>query len=269
MPEFLMMWFLRPEFDRYGWFISDGSVRSSLDWVRFCDIEIPVPEQKLQQVCVSIYKGMIKNHEAYEKSIYDLNLISKSYIENLTKNSGLKRLGDYVNFVDDRNIVGKLKNVKGVSTGKELISTVANLNGVNLKSYKIVDKDNFVYVPDTSRRGDKIAIALNNGDPCIVSSIYTVFSVDKAKLLPEYLLLWFKRSEFDRYARFHSIGSAREIFNFEEMCNVMLPVPEDIEVQKSIVAIHRVLGTRSRLDERLKSMITSICSILMKGITII
>ncbi|MBW6498881.1 MAG: hypothetical protein K0B09_10860 [Bacteroidales bacterium] len=119
-----------------------------------------------------------------------------------------KRIGDYIKQVDKRNTDFSVTLLRGVSTTKKLIESVANMSGVSLHSYKIVEREQFVYVSDTSRRGDKIAIALNVEEPCIVSSIYTVFEViEKTKLVPEYLFLWFNRAEFDRYARFHSWGS--------------------------------------------------------------
>jgi type I restriction enzyme S subunit len=111
-----------------------------------------------------------------------------------------------------------------------------------------------------------MALAMNEGEPCIVSTIYTVFEVkDKSKLLSEFLFLWFRRPDFDRYARFHSWGSARETFDWDEMCNVKLPIP-DIEIQKSIVAIHHTLETRKRLNNELKNKIDQLCPILMRGV---
>lgn len=118
------------------------------------------------------------------------------------------RLGEYVEFCDVRNGEGKytLDDVRGISTDKKFIPTQANMDGVSLISYKVVNSNEFVYVADTSRRGDKIALSLNTTDtPILVSSIYTVFRCkDSNELLPEYLYLILSRSEFDRYARFNS-----------------------------------------------------------------
>jgi len=121
-------------------------------------------------------------------------------------------------------------------------------------------------VADTSRRGEKIALALNEGDDCIVSSIYTVFEVKAGvELLPEFLFLWFKRPEFDRYARFHSWGSARETFDWPDMCGVHIPVPE-MRVQKSIVAVHHVLESRKRINTKLRDLVKPLCPILFQGV---
>lgn len=163
-----------------------------------------------------------------------------------------KRLGDYIREVDVRNRDLEVKELLGVSVSKEFIPSIANTIGTDMSSYKIVKSRQFVYIEDTSRRGDKIAIALLQSiNEAIVSSIYRVFEVkDKDKLLPEYLMMWFRRPEFDRYARFKSHGSAREIFSWEEMCDVTLPIPS-IEQQRKIVAEYETISKRIRLNEQM------------------
>jgi len=265
-PEYLMMWFQRPESDRYGWFISDSSVRASLGWERFCHIEIPIPDIDEQRQYVALYKALEKNQQAYEKSLDDLQLICDTFLELLTKTESPKLLSDYAQPVDVRNNRLGVALLRGISTEKILIQSKANMTGVNTANYKIAGTRQFVYTADTSRRGDKMALAFNTDEPCMVSSIYTVFEVAEDNgLLPEYLFLWFKRAEFDRYARFHSWGSARETFDWPDMCNVKLPIPS-IEVQKSIVAIHHTLETRKRLNNELKTQIQNLCPILMRGV---
>ena len=124
-----------------------------------------------------------------------------------------KLLGDYIEPVELKNSDGALDeaDLRGISVNKEFIDTHANLVGVTFEGYKVVPAQSFAYIPDTSRRGDRIAIAFNDsGNSLIVSSICTVFKVVKTDQLDsEYLNLWFNRSEFDRYARFKSHGSAR------------------------------------------------------------
>jgi len=163
-----------------------------------------------------------------------------------------KRLGDYIREVDVRNRDLKVTKLLGVSVSKEFIPSIANTIGTDMSSYKIVKSRQFVYIEDTSRRGDKIAIALLQSiKEAIVSSIYRVFEVkNKNELLPEYLMMWFRRPEFDRYARFKSHGSAREIFSWEEMCDVELPIPP-IEQQRKIVAEYENISKRIRLNEQM------------------
>ncbi len=266
LPEFLMMNFVRSEFDRYAGFICDSSIRGGLEWDRFCDIRIPIPGIHEQRTYVAIYNALLENQQAYEKSLADLQLICDSFLEGLRNKEPHKRLGDYIQTIDNRNNGSNVKRLRGISTEKMLIQSKANMKGVSTANYKIVGHRQFVYTPDTSRRGDKMALAFNAEESCIVSSIYSVFEVLEAKkLLPEYLYLWYKRAEFDRYARFHSWGSARETFDWSDMCEVTLPIP-DMEVQESIVAIHHTLETRKRLNSDLKAQIQNLCPVLMRGV---
>jgi len=267
LPEFMMMWFQRSESDRYGWFISDSSVRASLDWERLCEIEIPIPDDiEEQRKYVEIYKGLLANQKAYENSLDDLQLICDTYIENLIKTEKPKVLGQYIQQSDERNNDLSINFLQGVSTSKVLIESKANTTGVKFSNYKIVRNGQFVYVADTSRRGDKIALAMNNDKTCIVSAIYTVFEVTKKEeLLPEFLYLFFQRSEFDRYARFHSWGSARETFDWDDMCNVKLPIP-DIKKQQAILTIYHTLEARKRINEKLIDSIKPLCPVLMRGV---
>lgn len=176
--------------------------------------------------------------------------------------SNYKRLGDYIRQVDVRNKDERVKRLLGVSIDKVFIESIANTVGTDMSVYKIVKRGQFAYGPVTSRNGDKVSIALLTEEECIISSSYTVFEItDAKKLLPEYLNLWFKRPEFDRYARFHSHGSAREIFDWEEMCNVTLPVPpigEQIKIVDAYETIEKRIVLKRKLNDNL--------AIIMQGI---
>jgi len=266
IPEYMMMWFQRPESDRYGWFISDSSVRASLEWERFCDIEIPIPDIEVQRKYVALYKGLLSNQKVYENSLADLQLICDTYIEALIKTEEPKLLGDYIEQSDERNTDLKIDNLLGISVNKIFIPTKSKKEQLNLSNYKVVRPRQFGYVSVTSRNGEKISIAILDGEAGLVSSTYIVFEVkDTKELLPEYLYLFFQRSEFDRYARFNSWGSARETFNWDDMCNIKLPIPE-IKIQEAIVTIYHTLETRKRINEQLKNSIKPLCPVLMRGI---
>jgi type I restriction enzyme S subunit len=262
-----MMIFQKPEFDRYSWYVSDSSVRGGLEWERFCEIEIPIPDDiGVQKNVVAVYNELLRNQKCYESSLDDLQLICDTFIEDLAKKKDLKRLGDYIQQSEYENYGLPLSKVRGVSIHKILIKPKANMTDVELSGYKLLKVGQFVFNPNTARMGERIPISLNTEEDFIVSKIYPVFEITKKEeLLPEFLYLWFTRPDFDRYARFHSWGSARETFNWEDMCEVRLPIP-DIEVQKSIVAIHYVLESRKKLNEDLKNMITPLCPVLMKGV---
>lgn len=165
---------------------------------------------------------------------------------------GYKFLGEFIRQVDVRNTEGKEDNLLGVSVQKQFIPSIANTVGTDFTKYKVVKKRQFTYIPDTSRRGEKIAIALlEDYDEGLVSNVYTVFEVvDENKLLPEYLMLWFNRPEFDRYARFKSHGSVREIMDWDEMCKVELPVPP-IEEQRNIVKAYKTITDRIALKQQI------------------
>ena len=266
MPEFLLLWFKRSEFDRYARFHSWGSARETFDWERFCDIEIPIPDIEEQKKYVAIYNALKKNQQCYERSLDDLQLICNSFIENLIKNEEPKLLGDYIKRTDERNIDDSITEVRGMSTKKQFRVAQSRVNTKKLTNYRIVKHNEFAYVPTTDT-WKVLAVALSNYNfSIVVSPIYITFkSKDEKQLLPEYLFLFLRRAEFDRYARFHSWGSARENFGWDDMCNVKLPIP-DIEVQKSIVTIYHVLETRKRLNNEIKKKLNDLCPILMKGV---
>lgn len=166
--------------------------------------------------------------------------------------SSYKKLGNYIQIVNKRDTDKKVTRLLGVSIRKVLMPSIANIIGTDMSTYKIIKKNQFAYGPVTSRNGDKISVALlDEYEEAIVSQAYTVFEIiDKNELLPEYLMMWFRRPEFDRYARFKSHGSAREIFGWEEMCDTELPIPS-IEKQKEIVKEYHILVDRIDLNNQL------------------
>ena len=162
-----------------------------------------------------------------------------------------KVLGNYIRLVDKRNRDLSITNLLGVSIEKRFIPSIANIIGTDLSSYKVVQTGQFAYGPVTSRNGEKISIAYLSGDDCIISSSYSVFEViNRDKLDPEYLMLWFSRPEFDRYARYKSHGSVREIFDWEELCMIELPVPT-IEEQRKIVKAYKSITDRIDLKRQI------------------
>ena len=166
--------------------------------------------------------------------------------------SNYKQLGQFIRQVDVRNSERKEENLLGVSVQKKFIPSIANTVGTDFKKYKVVKKGQFTYIPDTSRRGDKIGIALlEDYEEGLVSNVYTVFEIiDEKQLIPEYLMLWFSRPEFDRYARFKSHGSVREVMDWDEMCKVELPVPP-YEKQKEIVDGYKAITERIALKQKI------------------
>ena len=174
-------------------------------------------------------------------------------------------LGDFIQPVDERNKELKVDYLLGVSISKQFIPSIANIVGTDLSNYKIVRTGQFAYGPVTSRNGEKISIALLRDKDCIISSSYTVFEVvNKNELDPEYLMLWFSRPEFDRYARYMSHGSVREIFDWDELCKVELPVPS-IDKQRSIVRAYQTITERIELKRRLNDNLLATAQAVYKA----
>ena len=266
MAEWLYMFFNRSEFDRYVITNSWGSSTEFYNWEDICSVEINLPSLAIQQKYVDIYQAMVANQQCYERGLEDLKLVCDGYIEDLRRKMPCEKIGQYLVETDRRNTNGlTVESVRGLSTSKEMIPTKADMNGVGLDSYKVVEPRQIAYVPDTSRRGEKVSLGFNStNEEFLVSSIYVVFGTNHDFLLPEYLMMFFMRQEFDRYARFNSWGSARETFDWKEMCNIQIPIP-DIKVQQAIVDVYDVYIKRKEISEKLKSQIKDICPILIRG----
>lgn len=268
-PMWLYMYVRRSEFYREVTFRNFGSQRPEFNFKKLSDIELPLPPIDVQRKYVAIYESMLANQRAYEGGLDDLKLTCDAFVEWLMRELPHEPIGPYIEQIDERNGTGLGEEfVRGLSNSKQLIETKANLDGVNLANYKTIPPRALIYIPVTSRNGDKISIAMNKGDATyITSAINTVFRVrDEAadNLLPDYLMLFFGRSEFDRYVRFTSWGSARETFGWEEMCDVRIPIA-DIATQRYAVALYDAWRTRTIINERLKAQLKDICPILIRG----
>lgn len=254
LPDYLYIYFNRSEFDRYAIVNSWGSATELFTFTEMCEIDIELPSIEIQQKYVAVYKAMIANQQSYERGLEDLKLVCDAYIDELRKINPLKRLGDYISICDNRNeqMEYGIDDVRGISIEKKFIDTKANMEGVSLKPYAIVYPNEFAYVTVTSRNGEKISLARNDSEKAyICSSSYVVFKVNDSKsLLPEYLSMLFERSEFNRYARYNSWGSARETFDWSEMCDVEFPVPE-VSIQREIVNIFNAYNIRKSINEKL------------------
>ncbi|MDY3596972.1 restriction endonuclease subunit S [Anaerotignum sp.] len=266
LSDYLFIYFNRPEFDRYARFNSWGSARETFSWEDMCDIEIELPPIFVQQKYVDIYNAMLTNQKGYEQGLEDLKLVCDAYIEDLRRKMPCNPIGKYISEYNVRNEIGlPLDSVRGIATSKEFINTKADMNGVSLNNYKIVEPGMIAFISDTSRRADKMSLALNqSNEPFLVSSISTVVKTNESELASRYLYLFLSRTEFDRYARFHSWGSARETFSLDDMNDVAIPIP-GLEIQKAILEIHEVYAARKNINEKLKAQIKNICPILIKG----
>lgn len=266
-PDYLYILISREEWDRNACFRSWGSSTEVFSWAEFGSMEIPLPSIDVQRELVYTYNGLKSLAEQNETLIPRLSAACQAYIVDCRAKYPSVPLGEYIEQLDKRNSDGALTvaDVQGISTDKCFIPTKANMDGVPVLSYKIVAPSEFIYVADTSRRGDKMALALNSSDKDIlVSSIYTVFrSIDKSILLPEYLFLLFNRPEFDRYTRFNSWGSARETFDWSEMERVQIPLPP-IDVQQAIVEVYHCMERAKQIATTAREKLKTLCPALVQ-----
>lgn len=266
MAEWLYMYFNRSEFDRYVITNSWGSSTEFYNWEDICSITLELPGLPTQEKYVAIYKAMQANQQSYERGLEDLKLVCEGYINELRHAAPIKPIREYLIEANIRNDMGlPLDSVRGLATSKEMIPTKADMSGVSLKNYKVVGPRQIAYVPDTSRRGDKVSLGFNDSDNSVlVSTISVVFGTDHNYLLPEYLMLFLTRAEFDRYARFNSWGSARETFTFDDLGEMRIPIPS-IDIQQSISQIFAIYKMRNIICERMNSQLNAICPILIRG----
>lgn len=265
LSDYLFMYFNRVEFDRYSRFNSWGSARETFCWEDMRDIEIDLPPLAIQKKYVDIYNAMLANQQSYEQGLEDLKLAMDVILEQHKNNVRKIPLKDLLIDIDVRNDESVLDNVYGVAMTKRFIPSVANLNGVNISRYKIVQPgqmaSNFMHVG----RDKSLPIAINKTTtPILVSPAYFVFEEKTVECLAEFVLMWFSRVEFGRYCWYISDTSVRGGFSLECFYNIEIPIPT-MEIQKSLVELYNVYIMRKEINEKLKSQIKSICPVLIKG----
>ncbi|NMB70227.1 restriction endonuclease subunit S [candidate division WWE3 bacterium] len=264
LPEYLFIQFNRFQMDRYGWFLSDGSIRSNLDWNVFCDILIPLPDLETQQELVDTYNGLKALAEQNEALIKPLTEACQAYIVDCKKKYPEVELGGYIEEYDKRNYDKKIKAVKSVSVTKEFKETNAKVNKYELADYKIVPPRHLSYV-QTTKNEKCFANALNTtNETYVVTQVNKVIcSKDESVLNIGFLHLIFRSEEFDRYAIFNSWGSARETFDWNELCRVRIPLPPP-EVQQAIVNIYNCAEEAKKIAAEARELMKTLCPALVQ-----
>lgn len=261
--DYLFMFFYRPEFDRYARFNSWGSARETFSWEDMCDMQITLPPLAAQQKAVAVYNALKANLAAYEQGLDDLKLVCDGFIEKLRKKNTSERIGPYIKEINEKNIGNKIILTQGVDVNLEFIP--AKREAEDKEETKIVRAGQFAFNKVVKSNGTKLPIALRVGEECVISSSYVVFEIcHKEKLLPEFLMLWFSRSETHRRCGYVAQGTTRDVISFEDMCDVQIPLPS-LKVQQSIVNIYKCYTERRRIAAELKTKIKTICPILIKG----
>lgn len=263
LQEYFFVLLKSTERDRYFWFHTDGSIRDGMPWNDFCNLEIFVPPIEVQQKYVDIYIAMVENQKAYEKGLDDLKLVCDGFIEDLRRKLPSEKIGKYLQPCNDKNEDLSVTLAQGVDVNMQFIP--AKREAADKESTLIVRNGQFAFNKVVKCRGTKLPIALRRGENCIISGSYQVFEVkDKAQLLPEYLMLWMSRPETQRYCGFNAWGSTRDVFDYDELCQLEFPIP-DKAVQQSIVNIYNQYIARNKINEKLKTQIKDLCPILIKG----
>ena len=261
--KYLFIYFNRPEFDRFSRFNSWGSARETFSWEDFCDTEIKLPSIDIQQKYVDVYNAMLANQQSYERGLDDLKLTCDLYIENLRRKIKCEKIGPFIEEKFEKNENNKIKLFQGVTV--DHIFTDPKRVADDSENGNIVRTGQFAFNKVMKANRTKMPIALREGPDCVVSNSYQVFEViNKEKLLSEYLMLWLNRTETQRYCGFISFGTTRDIFTFDDMKEISIPIPS-LQIQKDIVNIYNVYNERKAINEKLKKQIKDLCPILIKG----
>jgi len=262
LPEYLFIQFNRFEMDRFGWFLSDGSIRSNLDWGVFCDIMIPLPDIDIQQELVDSYNGLKALAEQNEALIKPLTEACQAYIVDCKKKYSEVELGGYIDFYSEKNSDCQITLEQGINIDKVFINP--HRPNSDLSSRIIVRKGQFAYC--TQLNNENVAIAYRNGEDCVVSPVYKAFEIKqefKDKLLPEYLFLWLKRQEFGRYVYWRSVGSAYEFLQEENIREYKIPIPLP-EVQEAIVDVYNCAEEAKRIASEAREIMKMLCPALVQ-----
>lgn len=263
LDEYLFLHFNRDEWDRKACYCSWGSSTEVFSWEALCDMFIELPDLATQQKYVDIYNAMVANQQSYEHGLDDLKLVCDGYIEDLRRKMPCEKIRPYISACNERNDDNAIKLFQGVTV--DHVFTDPKRIAEDSENGCIVRNGQFAFNKVMKAHNTKLPIALREGPDCVVSSSYQVFEIcDKKKLLPNYLLLWMNRDETQRYAGFISLGTTRDIFSFEDLGEISIPIP-DINIQQDIIDIFDVYKIRSQINEKLKAQIKSICPILIRG----
>lgn len=264
LPEYLNLFIKRNEFARRCWFEAIGSARNYFRVANLSEFEIELPSLPIQQKYVNVYKAMLANQQSYERGLEDLKVAIDALIDKYKHSSIRKTVGTLLEEIDNRNEIG-ITEVQGINITKQFMPSVADILGVNLNKYKVVNHGQFAYSGMQTGRDECIRIALyRDEEPIIISPAYTVLQVRDNSIIPEYIMIWFSRKESDRLGWFMSDGSIRSNLDLDRFYETEIPVP-DVTIQKALVELYDVYTTRRLIGEQLKRQIQDMCPVLIKG----
>lgn len=262
LPEYLNMFIKRNEFARRCWYEAIGSARNYFRVGDLSQFDITLPSIEQQRKYVDVYLALQNNLAVYQSKVEELKLVCDGYIEELRRKFGAEPIGPYIRSIDVRNTNLSVTLTQGVDVNMQFIP--AKREAEDQEGTKIVRTGQFAFNKVVKSNGTKLPIALREGPDCVISSSYEVFEVvNKEALLPEYLMLWLSRSETHRQCGYKSYGTTRDVFPFEDLCKLQIPIP-NIETQKDIANIYKCYIERKRIAEALKEQINNICPVLIR-----
>ncbi len=268
LPEYFFMYFNRAESDRYGWFISDSSVRANLDWPRFLDIEFPLPSPDEQQKVVNVWRAFREIKEQNEAKAAPLMQVCQSYIQKAKKNNVDKYcIGNAIKVVDAINKEGYPYDVLGLNNNKVFMPTIASMDTINTNKYKVIKKGEFAFSGMQTGRDKCIRIALYDKDfPALISPAYTTFILDENEpILPEYFMMIFKNPEMDRLGWFYSDSSVRANLDWDRFIDIEIPLLP-IELQQAIVNIYKCANEAKQIAEEADRLSREVCPVLLQHV---
>lgn len=259
LPLFLLTLFRTSSFDRRVWFATDSSIRGNLTWDDMCRVKIPLPPIEVQREYVAAYHGLTKLIEENEALLKSLEATAQACVAECREKWPLREVGDFIRFVREKNTDCRITLEQGINIQKRFIAP--QRSNSNLSSRVIVRKGQFAYC--TQLNNENVAIALREGEDCVVSPVYSVFELTSLKILPEFLLLCLMRSEFGRYVYWASVGSAYEFLTEESLQRYKIPLPP-IEVQRAIVALYHCAEEARKIAEEAKVQLARVCPAMIQ-----
>ena len=264
LPEYLFLFFKRFEMDRYGWFLSDSSIRSNLDWDRFCEITIPLPSIDVQRELVSVYNGLKDLAEENEALLQPLSGACHAFIVDCKAKYPSVKLGELIEEINNKNIDGEISLTQGVDVNMQFITAKREAN--SKESTKIVRTGQFAFNKVVKANRTKLPIALRKGPDCIISGSYAVFTITKPNvLLADFLMLFISRSEFHRYCGYISHGTTRDVFDFTNLCKVDIPLPP-LSVQQKVVDLYNCYEEAKKIATQAREQLKTICPALVQKV---
>ena len=263
LDEYFFMIMKSKEMDRYFWFKTDSSVRDGLSWKNFCNITISLPNIEIQRRYSSLYKSLRQNFVSLSTGNEDLEATINIIVDKIKHTSEKYCVGNFLSTVDERNTSNFYGDVMGINIDKTFMPSKSSSD--KLTNYKVVRQGEFAYNSMQTGRDKCIRIALyDKSNPCLVSPSYSVLKVTSELVIPEYIQLWFSRSESDRRGAFMTDSSIRSNLDLDTFFQIEIPIPK-IETQKAVVDLYLAVKKRNKVANQLAKKISDICPVLVKG----